>query len=175
MVLDSDEVCSVAVLLTACTVFMWKRLCICSGWGTETRAGTVQLIPSLQFCIFSCQFFFTCSKFLVPCFKISSRERGSIAYRDSWSQVADKPSLAVFFQLLPALVMALLELCVPWMSLCVLSPDEQHCVHRGLHTAIPTDIILPVRPFLNRKATCYRLSFFFFLKNHTFLPDQDYV
>lgn len=27
MLLDSAEVCSVAVLLTVCTVFMWKRLC----------------------------------------------------------------------------------------------------------------------------------------------------
>lgn len=117
MFLESDEVCSVAVLLTICTVFMWKRLCICSGWGTETRAGTVQLISSLQCCIFSCQFFATCWRFLVSCFKIASIERGSIAYRDSWSQVADKPSLAVFFQLLPALEMALLELWVPWMCL----------------------------------------------------------
>lgn len=28
MFLDSDEVCSVAVLATVCSVFMWKRLCI---------------------------------------------------------------------------------------------------------------------------------------------------
>lgn len=28
MFLDSDEVCSVAALVTVCSVFMWKRLCI---------------------------------------------------------------------------------------------------------------------------------------------------
>lgn len=38
MFLDSDDVCSVAVLLTVCIVLMWKRLCIWSGWGMETRA-----------------------------------------------------------------------------------------------------------------------------------------
>lgn len=119
MFLDSDEVCSVAVLLTVCTVFMWKRLCICSGWGTETRAGMVQLISSLQCCIFSCQFFSTCWKFLVSCFKIASRERESIPYRDSWAKWQIKPSLTVFFQLLPALMMTLLELWVPWICLSV--------------------------------------------------------
>lgn len=72
---DSDEACSVAVLLTVWTVFMWKRLCICSGWGMETGAGTAQLIPFLQCCIFSCQFFSTCWRFLVSCFKIAPRER----------------------------------------------------------------------------------------------------
>lgn len=61
-------------------------------------------------------------------------------------------------------------------SLCVPSPDEQHCVHNGLHAAVLTGIILPVRPFLNSKATRYRLSFFP-EKSHitTFLPEQGYV
>lgn len=119
MLLDCAEVCSVAVLLTVCTVFVWKRLCVCSGWGTErelalyswfllhSAACSVVIFPLLA------------EDFLVSCFKIASREKGSIAYRDSWSQVADKPSLAMFFQLFPALGMALLELWVPWMCLSV--------------------------------------------------------
>ena len=63
-------------------------------------------------------FFFTFWKFLVACFKIASRERGFTAYEeDSWSQVADRPSPAVFLQILPALKITLLELWVPWMCL----------------------------------------------------------
>lgn len=61
-------------------------------------------------------FFSTFWKFLVSCFKIASREEEFIACeRDSWSQVADKPSPAVLFQLLPALKPALLELWVSWI------------------------------------------------------------
>lgn len=177
MFLDSDEVCSVAVLLTVCTVFMWKRLCICSGWGTETRAGMVQLISSLQCCIFSCQFFSTCWKFLVSCFKIASRERGSIPYRDSWAKwQINFPWLCSFSSSLPWWWLCWSCGSPGYVSLCT-SPDEQHCVHHGLHTAILTDIILPVWLFLNSKAAFYRPIFFFFsweITSTAFLPEQGY-
>lgn len=59
-------------------------------------------------------------KFLVLWFKIASRERGFIACeKGCWSQVADRPSPAVFFQPRPALKMALPELWAPWRCLSV--------------------------------------------------------
>ena len=60
------------------------------------------------------------------------------------------------------------------MSAHVPHPDEQHCVHHDLCTAIRTGISLPLRPFLNSQAARYRLPGFFLRKlpTTTFLPEQ---
>lgn len=73
MLLDSAEVCSVAVLFTVCTVFMWKRLC--SGWGTERELALCSWFL-LYSAVYSVVIFsLLAENFLVSCFKIASRER----------------------------------------------------------------------------------------------------
>lgn len=122
-------------------------------------------------------FFSTFWKISVSCFKIARGERGFIAYEGSWSQVADRPSPAVFFQLLPALKMALLELWVPWICLSVypvlmssIVDTIAHTLQSWLALFFLLDLFWRVKPLIT---DCN----FFSEKLHTttFLPEQGCV
>lgn len=110
--LDCDEVCLVAVLVAVCSVFVEEVVHLkWVGNGNKSWHRTADFFSAVLHAQLS-NFPLLSEKFLVLWFKIASGERGFIACEKScWSQVVDRASPAVCFQLLPALKTALLE---PW-------------------------------------------------------------